>query len=45
MKATVMYGAGDVRVEAVPDPRIAQPTDAIVRITRVCICVSDLSLY
>lgn len=42
MKATVMYGAGDVRVENVPDPRIVQPTDAIVRVTHACICGSDL---
>jgi threonine dehydrogenase-like Zn-dependent dehydrogenase len=45
MKATVMYGAGDVRVENVPDPRIAQPTDAIVRVTHACICGSDLWPY
>ena len=31
MRATVMYGAGDVRVENVPDPRIVEPTDAIRR--------------
>jgi threonine dehydrogenase-like Zn-dependent dehydrogenase len=40
-----MYGAGDVRVEDVPDPRILQPTDAIVRVTRSCICGSDLWPY
>ena len=37
-----MYGAGDVRVEHVPDPTLQAPTDAIVRITRSCICGSDL---
>ncbi|TPX04161.1 IMP dehydrogenase, partial [Schumannella luteola] len=37
-----MYGAGDVRVETVPDPVIQQPTDAIVRTVRSCICGSDL---
>lgn len=37
-----MYGAGDVRVEDVPDPVIQQPTDAIVRTVRACICGSDL---
>ncbi|MFT2816781.1 alcohol dehydrogenase catalytic domain-containing protein [Leifsonia sp. A12D58] len=42
MKATFMYGAGDVRVESVADPVIQQPTDAIVRVTRACICGSDL---
>ena len=45
MKATVMYGAGDVRVEHVPEPRIIQPTDAIVRVTHACICGSDLWPY
>jgi hypothetical protein len=40
-----MYGAGDVRVEKVPDPRLLEPTDAIVRITRACICGSDLWPY
>jgi threonine dehydrogenase-like Zn-dependent dehydrogenase len=34
MKVTFMYGAGDVRVETVPDPDIQQPTDAIVRVVR-----------
>ena len=32
-----MFGAGDVRVEEVPDPRIVDPTDAIVRITLACV--------
>ena len=45
MKATVMYRAGDVRVESVPDPRLLEPTDAIVRITHACICGSDLWPY
>jgi threonine dehydrogenase-like Zn-dependent dehydrogenase len=40
-----MYGAGDVRVETVPDPVISQPTDALVRITSACICGSDLWPY
>jgi threonine dehydrogenase-like Zn-dependent dehydrogenase len=42
MKATYMFGAGDVRIETVADPVIQQPTDAIVRVTRACICGSDL---
>jgi threonine dehydrogenase-like Zn-dependent dehydrogenase len=42
MRATLIYGAGDIRVENVPDPKIIQPTDAIVRVTRACICGSDL---
>jgi threonine dehydrogenase-like Zn-dependent dehydrogenase len=45
MKAAVMYKVGDVRVENVPDPTIQTPTDAILRITRACICGSDLWPY
>ena len=45
MRATVMYQAGDVRVETVPDPVLKEPTDAIVRITHACICGSDLWPY
>lgn len=45
MRATVMYGPGDVRVENVPDAKIAQPTDAILRVTRASICGSDLWPY
>jgi threonine dehydrogenase-like Zn-dependent dehydrogenase len=45
MKATVMYGARDVRVEEVPDARLVEPTDALVRVTRACICGSDLWPY
>jgi threonine dehydrogenase-like Zn-dependent dehydrogenase len=42
MRATLMYGAGDVRVENVPDSVITVPTDAVVRITAACVCGSDL---
>ena len=45
MRATVMYSAGDVRIEDVPDPSIVDPTDAILRVTRACICGSDLHPY
>ena len=45
MKATLMYGSGDVRVETVPDPVIQYPTDAIVRTVRACVCGSDLHPY
>ncbi|BBY26851.1 hypothetical protein GCM10023114_53950 [Mycolicibacterium sediminis] len=45
MRATLMYGAGDVRVENVADPRIEHPTDALVHITASCICGSDLHPY
>ncbi len=45
MRATLMYGAGDVRVENVPDARIIEPTDALVVVTRAAICGSDLWPY
>ena len=45
MRATVMYGAGDVRIENVPDPQIIEPTDAVIRVTRACVCGSDLWPY
>src|SRR5205085_11235847 len=45
MRATVMYGAGDVRIETVPDARVIEPTDALVAVTRACICGSDLWPY
>lgn len=45
MRATVFHGAGDVRVESVPDPVIKEATDAIVRVTHACICGSDLWFY
>jgi threonine dehydrogenase-like Zn-dependent dehydrogenase len=40
-----MYGAGDVRVEDVPDARLVEPTDALVAITRASVCGSDLWPY
>src|SRR3954467_7496189 len=40
-----MYGAGDVRVEDVPDPQLLEPTDALVSVTRAAICGSDLWPY
>ncbi|PRZ43882.1 threonine dehydrogenase-like Zn-dependent dehydrogenase [Antricoccus suffuscus] len=45
MRATVMYGAGDVRIEHVPDASIDAPTDAVVRVTGAAICGSDLWPY
>src|SRR5438132_10545824 len=45
MHATVMYGAGDVRIETVPDARLIESADALVRVTRACICGSDLWPY
>src|SRR5947208_9985628 len=40
-----MYRAGDVRVEDVPDARLSEPTDALVRVTRAAVCGSDLWPY
>ena len=45
MKALTWHGVEDVRITEVPDPRIEQPTDAIVRVTSTAICGSDLHLY
>lgn len=45
MKALTWQGKRSVSVEEVPDPRIQEPTDAIVRITSTAICGSDLHLY
>jgi threonine dehydrogenase-like Zn-dependent dehydrogenase len=45
MRGVVMYTAGDVRVEEREDPRIIEPTDAIIRLTATCICGSDLWPY
>jgi threonine dehydrogenase-like Zn-dependent dehydrogenase len=45
MRATVMYGAGDVRIENVPDAHLIEPTDALVVVTRAAICGSDLWPY
>src|SRR5947208_10638567 len=45
MRATVMFGAGDARIENVPDARLIEPTDALVAVTRACICGSDLWPY
>jgi threonine dehydrogenase-like Zn-dependent dehydrogenase len=45
MRATVMFGAGDVRIENVSDAAIIEPTDALVTVTRACICGSDLWPY
>jgi threonine dehydrogenase-like Zn-dependent dehydrogenase len=45
MKAVTWHGKRDVRVDEVPDPKIEQPTDAIIRVTSSGICGSDLHLY
>src|SRR4051794_26351145 len=45
MRALCWHGKEDVRVDNVPDPKIIDPRDAIVRITATAICGSDLHLY
>ena len=45
MRATVMPKAHEIRIENIPDAAIQQPTDALIRITRACICGSDLWPY
>src|SRR4051812_8986483 len=40
-----MYGAGDVRIENVPDARLIEPTDALVVVSHAAICGSDLWPY
>src|SRR6266576_984311 len=45
MRATIMFGADDVRIETVPDARVIEPTDALVVVSRACICGSDLWPY
>ncbi len=45
MRGVVMYQPGDVRVEEREDPRIIEPTDAVIRISATCVCGSDLWPY
>src|SRR3712207_5076297 len=45
MKALVWHKPTDIRCEEVPDPRIEEPRDAIIRVTTCAICGSDLHLY
>ena len=45
MRAVTWHGRRDVRVETVPDPKIEEPTDAIIEVTSTNICGSDLHLY
>jgi threonine dehydrogenase-like Zn-dependent dehydrogenase len=45
MRGAVMYGPGDVRVEERDEPRIVEPTDAIIRVSAACVCGSDLWPY
>ena len=45
MKALCWHGTGDVRVDTVPDPKIEDPRDVIIKITSTAICGSDLHLF
>ena len=45
MKGTVLYGPGDIRFEDREDPKIIEPTDAIIRMAATCVCGSDLWPY
>src|SRR4051794_8023298 len=45
MRGTVLYGPGDIRFEDREDPRIEEPTDAVIRIAATCVCGSDLWPY
>ncbi|MFI7587900.1 zinc-dependent alcohol dehydrogenase family protein [Spongisporangium articulatum] len=45
MKATLLHGERDIRLEEVPDPTIKSPTDAVVRVVAACVCGSDLWGY
>nr|WP_026343212.1 zinc-dependent alcohol dehydrogenase family protein [Nocardia sp. BMG111209] len=45
MRATMIHAPGDIRFEQRPDPRITEPTDAIIRTVATCVCGSDLWSY
>jgi threonine dehydrogenase-like Zn-dependent dehydrogenase len=45
MRAVMMHGTRDVRVEDRPDPTIIEPTDAVIRLAATCVCGSDLWPY
>jgi threonine dehydrogenase-like Zn-dependent dehydrogenase len=45
MRATVIHGPNDIRIEEVPDAAVRTPTDAVVRVVLACICGSDLWAY
>src|SRR3954464_9396997 len=44
MKAVVFHGIGDIRLDDMPEPRLEEPTDAIVRLTASAICGTDLHM-
>ena len=45
MRATVIHGPRDIRLEEVPDPKVLRPTDAVVDVVAACVCGSDLWPY
>ena len=45
MKAMVYYGANDIRFEQRPQPKIIDPTDAVIRMTKTTICGTDLGIW
>jgi threonine dehydrogenase-like Zn-dependent dehydrogenase len=45
MRGVVLYAPGDIRVEERDDPRIEEPTDAVIRVSATCVCGSDLWPY
>ncbi len=45
MQGVILYGPRDVRVEERPDPKIIEPTDAIIKISATCVCGSDMWPY
>ena len=45
MRATMIYGPRDIRLEDVPDPAVQHPGDAVVRVVASCVCGSDLWPY
>ncbi len=45
MKATILYGERDIRLETVPDPTVSTGDDAVVRVVATCVCGSDLWGY
>jgi threonine dehydrogenase-like Zn-dependent dehydrogenase len=45
MRGAVLYGPRDVRFEERPEPKIVEPTDAVLRLSATCVCGSDLWPY
>src|SRR5436305_14865676 len=45
MKAVTWQGKRDVQVKEMPDPKIEEPTDVVIRVTSTAVCGSDLHLY